>query len=115
MEVTMTKEVAIEMGYTHCGTKDGEYITKIDTLNELDLESEYYVCDKEHSSPTIDDEWLAEMIAETLYGQEEFYDESDSIQLKASEVLDRLKVSDELNKAFSDLKYYHVTAIKLVK
>ncbi len=69
----------------------------------------------ESKSPSIENDVISELISESIYGGEEFYDESDSIGEKVAEVLDRLKVSDAINEALSTLKYYCPSKIKLVK
>lgn len=118
----ITLSGAIAQGYTHCGNKYGEYITSLKNIDEVDLESSpndhdgaaLFVCKKEHASPTISEDSIVEIISESIYGDEEFTDESDMIGEKVAEVIGRLKVSEAINEALSDLKYYMVSDIQLV-
>ncbi|MEK6878522.1 MAG: hypothetical protein AABY22_02890 [Nanoarchaeota archaeon] len=112
----LTQTEALEQGYTYCSYEDGEYMTKIKGLGEIDLleDNRYFVAEKKPTYPTIDDGTLAEIISDHLYGQEIWADDTDNITKCVAKAIEEHKIDELINKSLEHLEYYMVTKIKLV-
>jgi hypothetical protein len=113
----LTIDEAIKQGYKLAGraNEDEQCLVDLSKLTKEDFEEyEWAVAEKEGSSPHIDADGIIEMISESLYGLEEWYDESDKIGQKVATAVDWDEITKKINDSLSELKYYKLTKIGLV-
>lgn len=113
----ITIKEAIAQGYTLCGRtgEDEQCLRHISKMTKEDFEEdEWAVAEKIASTPFITKESIIELISDSLYGLEEWYDESDKIGQKVEDAVDWDEITKKINEKLEELKYWQLTNIGLV-
>lgn len=117
-EETLTRNQALELGYTSCGIRDDGFqsLISIEGMNESDfLIHEYHLADKEGISPSIDNDFLHDIIADRVVDQ--WVDDTGDDTDEVADIINKIDFSDvceRVNKALSERVVHMLIDIKLI-
>lgn len=114
----MTKQQAIEQGYTHFIYEKGNSFQRLQSLTQDEI---WYIknpvlVEKEASSPYFDEENIKDVVANELDGQ--YYDETKDDDSGVYDLImgvDFSHITKAINEKLESVKYYSSSGIKLVE
>lgn len=113
MNKALTVKKALEQGYKYCSPEDGEVeLIRIEVC-DFSKKGGYTLASKKATSFQLHDNFLYELLDDYLSGQDEVGDENGRLNELAAEA-NYQPLTEQINKLFKKIKYYHPTKIKLI-
>lgn len=118
MTLQLTKQQAIEAGYTHFGYAEREWQCMRDLcdLDDDDYTDDLRLFEKSGITPSIKSESIKEMIADQMESDwgNDTGDDTEEV-FKAVNSVDFSQLAKDINDAVARIKCYRLTNIKLIK
>ena len=114
----MTKQQAIEQGYTHFIYEKGDSFQRLLSViqDEIDYNKNPVLVEKESNSPCFDEKTIKDIVANELDGQ--YYDETKDDYSGVYDLImeiDFSHVTKVINEKLESVKHYRSSGVKLVE